>query len=314
MLSAVFYWLYVIISWLFVLVLLALLVVLIWLWRKQGSLLYLSEHNVQDKKRAVTFNPKGYRSPQDYDIPFEDVYIKTPDNVRVHAWLMLQPNQKLVPTIVVFHGNAGNIGFRLPMFYNLYHIVGCNILAVDYRGYGNSDGIPSQHGLVTDATTAIQWVHAREDLLNRVYLYGQSLGGGVCFETASQEKISNLVSGIIVENTFTSIDDMVVHLAEMHYKLWWVKYLRCFLAFYLSSHWPSIDHVTTIKSPILFLSGLRDELIPPEHMRSLFEAANNSKLRKIETFPGGTHNDTHVRGGEMYFQAIKMFVKECQAL
>ena len=91
--------------------------------------------------RRIRHNPPQYRSPNEYNIKFEDIMLKSSDGVQINAWLLLQEDinvSKSVPTIIYFHGNAGNIGTRLPYFKALFDRVCVNILAIDYRGYGES--------------------------------------------------------------------------------------------------------------------------------------------------------------------------------
>ena len=141
---------------------------------------------------------------------------------------------------------------------------------MDYRGYGNSDGTPSEHGLVADAQATLDWLLARNDIdKTRVFLHGQSLGGAVAIKCAHlfQER----VCGTMVENTFTSIDDMVIHLGTELYKFAFIARLRPFFSYFLTSHWPSVRLVADVRSPLLFLSGQRDELVPPAHMTALHQ-------------------------------------------
>ena len=116
----------------------------------------------------------------------------------------------------------------------------------------------------------------------------------------------------MIENSFTSISDMAVELGERESKQRWIRYLKPFLYCFLTSPWNSLNHVSNIQVPILFLSGLRDELIPPSHMQNLYESANNSSLKRLETFTSGSHNDTHIRGGEYYFRSMANFMNEVE--
>ena len=222
---------------------------------------------------------------------YEDVFIRATDQVRIHAWFIKQSDERLgkAPTLVLFHGNAGNIGFRLPLFRKLYDALGCNILCVQYRGYGNSEGTPSEAGLSRDAQVAVEWLMARRDIdVARIFLYGQSLGGAVAIKTA--QLFQNRLCGVMVENTFTSIDDMVIELGTHQFKLDWIGNLRLFFAYFLTSHWHSLRTIQEVRTPLLFLSGLRDELIPPAHMQALHDASRMSSLRRLVPFPTGSHN------------------------
>eukprot|EP00494_Astrolonche_serrata_P003627 UN03634 len=114
-------------------------------------LLYLpGVHNTTDKrKRQVHYNPKRYTTPSNFhsSLTYEDVWIKCADDIYIHCWLVLQkPSVRNdVPTIMYFHGNAGNIGYRLESAYELFGL-NVNILMVEYRGYGNSEGSPTEPG------------------------------------------------------------------------------------------------------------------------------------------------------------------------
>jgi hypothetical protein len=118
------------------------------LYVKQDSLLYFPEIGGIPKRPSQ--NPKGYRSPGERQIPFKDCNILCSDGVRIHAWLMTY--DKNAPTIIFFHGNAGNIGLRLPNAIQMRSYLHCNVLLVEYRGYGESDNVPpSEEGLKLDA-------------------------------------------------------------------------------------------------------------------------------------------------------------------
>jgi pimeloyl-ACP methyl ester carboxylesterase len=280
-------------------------------WWCQGLLLYLPNSGSTKNRRALRFNEQGYQSPAEYELDYEDVDLKSTSQISIHAWFCKQPAAKMAtaPTVVMFHGNAGNIGYRLPLIRRLFDELGCNVFAVDYRGYGNSEGTPSEHGLVRDSQAAIEWLTACNKIdQSKIFIYGQSLGGAVSIKCAHM--FQERVCGLIVENTFTSIDDMVVHLGTEQFRAPWIASLRPFFAYFLTSHWPSIRHISEIRIPILFLSGLKDELIPPSHMSALHDAARSSPLRCMATFPNGSHNDTVYRGGKNYFKSMVTFIAE----
>jgi hypothetical protein len=118
------------------------------LYAKQDSLLYFPEIGGIPKKPSD--NPKGYRSPGERNIPFKECDIECSDGVHIHAWLM--PFDRNAPTIIFFHGNAGNIGLRLPNAIQMRSYLECNMLMVEYRGYGESDNVPpTEEGLKLDA-------------------------------------------------------------------------------------------------------------------------------------------------------------------
>jgi pimeloyl-ACP methyl ester carboxylesterase len=129
----------------------------------------------------------------------------------LHAWFVKTAagsNYKTAPTIVFFHANAGNMGLRLPNVDALVHL-DANVLIFDYRGYGNSDDVPiNEEGLKLDGAAVMRYIDNREDIdRSKIFLFGRSLGGAVAVHTATA--FSHAIAGIILENTFTSISDMV---------------------------------------------------------------------------------------------------------
>jgi len=278
-------------------------------WWCQGQFLYMPTFpDRKGESRKLKYNSRGFRDPGEYQLPYEDCYIATKDGVRIHAWLVLQQENKAqCPTILFFHGNAGNIGFRIINARQLYSETGCNVLLVDYRGYGNSDGEPSERGLNLDAQACLDYLRSRADIdSKKIFVYGSSLGGAVSVTLAlhNQDKIC----GVILENTFTSIDDMCLVFAEKMQLRRGLVLIRWFLWFYLTSHWPNADLIRKLRVPVLFMSGLQDELIPPEHMKRLHDLATVSSYRQLHTVANGTHNDTFVKGGRAFYEAFSGFV------
>ena len=125
--------------------------------------------------------PVGYKNPSEYNMDYENVTIFTEDCFNLHGWLIkTKSDSKSNRTILVFHGNAGNIGARLPFLDILVKQCNCNVLIVDYRGYGNSEGTPTEKGLELDANASLQFLKERKDIDHtKVYLFGRSLGGAV---------------------------------------------------------------------------------------------------------------------------------------
>ena len=158
----------------------------------------------------------------------------------------------------------------------------CNVLIVDYRGYGNSEGIPSEEGLRLDGEATLEHAMARTDIdKERIYLFGRSLGGAVAAELASN-KPHNL-RGVIIENTFTSISDMVDKLMPM---------VAMFKTFIQKIFYPTIDRVSGISAPILFVRGMKDEIVPSDHTKRLYDASTKAKFKQLYECPEGNHNMT----------------------
>jgi pimeloyl-ACP methyl ester carboxylesterase len=130
-------------------------------------------------------NPEHYQSPSERGIPFTSEAILTADNVTLSTWLMRRPEPD-APTIVYFHGNAGNIGFRLDIYELLYKQVKANVLAVSYRGYGHSQGQPNEQGLYRDADAVVRFIFEAGVDKAKVFMFGASLGGAVAVYAAQK--------------------------------------------------------------------------------------------------------------------------------
>lgn len=213
--------------------------------------------------------------------------------------MIRQPNSKSVPTLVFFHANAGNMGFRLPNIAQIFRAVDVNIFILSYRGYGDSEGSPNEAGLMIDADTVMKHIfHEREDIdPKKVFLFGRSLGGAVSIYVAS--KYDDKICGTIVENTFTNISDMVDSVFPV---------LAPLKPYVLKIDWPSAKRIESITHPLLLVSGRNDEIVPSSQMDKLFEAARNSKKKELYKILNGTHNDTWIKGGDQYVMKIREFI------
>ena len=125
--------------------------------------------------------PQGFRNPGEYALKYEDVWITTRDKIKIHGWLVkTTSNSSLSRTIIFFHGNAGNIGARLPNIDLLVKRLQSNVLIIDSRGYGNSEGTPNEAGLELDAEATLEFIKERSDIdQDKLYVFGRSLGGAV---------------------------------------------------------------------------------------------------------------------------------------
>ena len=113
------------------------------------------------------------------------------------------------------------------------------------------------------------------------------------------QKVQEQVCGLILENTFCSISDMVDHIFPL---------LSYFKQVVQRIYWPSIDRIPSVKSPMLFLVGMNDEIVPSGHANRLYEAAQNAAFKQIYQVQGGMHNDTWLKGGKDYIYVIKDFI------
>lgn len=110
----------------------------------------------------------------------------------------------------MFHGNAGNIGHRVPIAKVLEENLGCNVFMLEYRGYGLSTGTPDENGINIDAQTALDYIRKQKETEGgKIIVYGQSLGGAVAIQLVAKNQEDDDIAAMILENTFTSIREMI---------------------------------------------------------------------------------------------------------
>ncbi|KAK3040406.1 hypothetical protein RJ639_026811 [Escallonia herrerae] len=205
-----------------------------------------------------------------------------------------------------------DIAHRLEMVRIMLQRLRCNVFMLSYRGYGASDGYPSQHGITRDAQAALDHLIKRTDIdTSRIVVFGRSLGGAV--GALLTKNNPDKVAGLILENTFTSILDMAGVL--LPFLKWFIgrtaskgpRVLNCLVR----SPWSTIEVIGQVQQPILFLSGLQDEMVPPVHMELLYAkaAARNNRCTFVE-FPTGMHMDTWLAGGDRYWMTIQQFLEQ----
>ncbi|MDD5011750.1 MAG: alpha/beta hydrolase, partial [Phycisphaerae bacterium] len=218
-----------------------------------GLILYL----MQSK---FTFQPTRelLYNPGDIGLEYEKVQLKTPDNVILSAWYIPAKNAEF--TILFCHGNGGSMMHRLDTL-NIFYEIGVNCLIFDYRGYGNSQGKPSEQGVYTDARTAYDWlINEKKISPENIILFGRSIGGSVAANLANNVK----VKGVILESCFTSYADI----GRKFYPYMPVKLLAKY-------RFNTFEYVKKLKCPILVIHSRSDEIIPFELGLRLYEQAAN---------------------------------------
>lgn len=263
------------------------------LYFKQNEIIY--PRNIPAGARTEVPEPKDFQIDN-----WVSLHITTPDNESLHAYLLRAPNVTLRKniTVLMFHGNAGNVGHRLPIGKVLSESLGCDVFMLEYRGYGLSTGTPDEKGLTIDAQTALDYIRKSPELRdNKVLIYGQSLGGAVATRLVAENQKERDIAGVILENTFTSIRKLIPtafppakYIARLCHQLWATEEIL-----------PSI----TADIPMLFISGLKDEIVPAHMMRTLYDVCK-VKRRVWKDFPNGHHNDTVAEPG--YFDTIWAFL------
>ncbi len=228
--------------------------------------------------------------PADYGLAFDDVSFTAEDGVELHGWFV--PGDSDV-TWLWFHGNAGNISDRLENLRLLHDELGVSIFLIDYRGYGRSEGSPSEEGTYRDAQAALAYLLSRSDVdPDRIVYFGRSLGAGVAVELATRRP----PYALILESPVPSIPEM----ARYHYRFLPIGWL-------IRTKYDSLSKIGDVRVPLLVLHGDRDEVVPFKGGRKLFEAASEPK--QFYTIEDAGHNDTYLAGGREYFQALRGFME-----
>lgn len=227
-------------------------------------------------------------TPEQYGIGYEDVYLYPEDNIRLHGWYI--PVEEARGSVIFLHGNAGNISHRMESI-RFFHDLGLNVLIFDYRGYGQSEGRPSEQGTYKDAMAAWSYLTEVRNLpADRIVLFGRSLGSGVAAWLGREVK----PAGLMLESTFTSLVDI----AREIYPLLPVRQL-------MTIRYPVIEHIEYIRVPVLVAHSPQDEIIPYRFGRKVFEAANEPK-QWLEM--RGGHNDGFIITGKAYQDAYDTFL------
>ena len=231
-------------------------------------------------------------TPKRFGVDYEDVYFTTRDGVKLNGWLALKPGAQA--TLLWFHGNAGNIGHRAYGLKPLRDKLSVNVFIIDYRGYGRSEGVVSEQGTYEDAGAAFRYLTGRSDIdAKRIVIFGQSLGAAVAADLAGREECS----AVILEAPFASIPAM----AKAIYP--WLP-----IGPLIKTRYDVIEKVKKISAPLLIVHGDRDDIVPFEQGRRVFDAAAGPK--EFHTLRGAHHNDTFETGGDAYFKVMRDFIEK----
>ncbi len=226
-----------------------------------------------------------------FGMAIEEVWMQTSDGVQIHGWYV--PHDSAIASLLMAHGNAGNVSDRAYWLAGLHEQVAVNLFMFDYRGYGKSAGAPSEAGCYRDAEAAYEWLKTKTPHLPLI-AHGHSLGGAVVIELAQRRPLA----GLIVESSFTHARDM----AKLMFGPVPVHWLS-------SMKWASVDKVPTLTIPKLFLHGEEDSVVPIALGQELYARAAEPK--QFVALVGVDHNDTFISGGEDYFAGIRAFIQSC---
>jgi hypothetical protein len=235
-------------------------------------------------ERNAIFKPTRdvTETPASHGAAYEELWIAV-GTERVNAWWLRGPASDS-PALLYLHGNAENLGPNAPRIAR-FRDMGFSVLAIDYRGYGKSDGgLPSEASVYADAQAAWDLLRTLAPERKR-FIYGHSLGGAVAIELARRNSDA---SGLVVESTFTSIKDAAADTPWHWLASDWL----------LAQRFSSIEKIGTLKLPILIIHGMADPLIPYRMSEALYAAANEPK--RLLLVPGADHRDVPAVGGERY--------------
>jgi fermentation-respiration switch protein FrsA (DUF1100 family) len=239
--------------------------------------------------------PRGMYEDARFIPGLKDCWITTEDGVKIHGWFV--PADSALATLIMSHGNAGNISHRIPIIRELQRRQ-FNVLMYDYRGYGRSDGSPDEEGIYKDGRAVFDYALKLPEVdPRRVVLWGTSLGGAVAVDVALHRR----TAGLILESTFSSAKDV----ARAVYPFLPVHFV-------LRSQFNSAEKIQNITVPVLVMHGNRDSIIPIALGRKLFRAANDPK--EFYEITGADHNDTFFAGGTAYYDKVTLFSRTVLSL
>jgi alpha-beta hydrolase superfamily lysophospholipase len=249
---------------------------------------------VDTKQRELIFRAERdvHSTPAAYGLAFEEIWLTVAGEAdgareRVHGWWIPGPDAT-ASTLLYLHGARRNISDNLFRIQRLQRM-GFAVLAIDYRGFGRSDGeLPSEAQAYEDAQAA--WRHLRllEPDARRRFVYGHSLGGAVAIELATR---NDDVAGLIVESTFTSMADMAEKMGYGGLQL------------VLTQRFDSMAKVAAVKAPILFVHGTSDRFVPAEMSERLYAAAPEPK--RLLLVENGNHGNASAVAFEKYRAAVR---------
>jgi len=236
-------------------------------------------------QRAFDFTPESFH------LKYRDAYFVTEDGKTLHGWFF--PGNEDDTVLLHFHGNAGNISHRLDLVRHLLRRR-LQVFIFDYRGFGKSEGRPSEKGLYRDGVAAYDYLVQKEGVFpGKIVLHGHSLGAAAAIEVA----LNRGAKSLILESAFTSTRDMAKTLP-----------LFFLLAPLLPANYNNLEKVGHVHIPKLIIHGDNDEVVPfSMGERLLLAAAEPKNFLRLR---GAGHNDTYVVGGDSYLDTVEKFAEE----
>ena len=247
------------------------------------------------EKRFVFFpESEILNTPEQAGLRYEDVYLRSSDGLTLHGWFLPAPPgvpAHRAQTWLWFHGNGGNIGTRVGQLERAHHLLGVHQFIFDYRGYGRSEGKPTERGTYQDARAALDYLNERSGIdPGRIVYFGHSLGAAVSIELA----VSHPPLGMALVGPFSSVRDMAKLALRIPLAGWLIR-----------GHYNSMQRIPRVHMPLLVLHGELDEIVPHSQGMQLYQAANRPK--RFVTLHGATHNNVHHVAGDVIARALLEF-------
>ena len=243
-------------------------------------------------EKSLIYHPSREHdaTARDLGLAHESVALVAEDGVRLDALFLPAKGARF--TVLLAHGNAGNLSHRLDRTIFLQARLGADVFLFDYRGYGKSEGRPDEEGTYRDARAAYRWLTVSRGVSpERLVLFGESLGSAVVLDLA----LTHPARALVLEAPFTSVPDMAAVV------------LPFFPRAFVRTRYDNLAKVGRLRMPLLVLHGDRDEVVPFAQGRRLYEAAPEPK--RFFPIPGSGHNDTYMVGGDAYWRAVEEFVE-----
>ncbi len=233
-------------------------------------------------------------TPGQAGFDFEDIYFVTQDHVRLNGWLVKSAQMpQAAATILYCHGNAGNIGDRIEKLQDFSNL-GVNVFIFDYRGFGKSQGRPTEQGMYRDALAAYDYLASREDIAkNRIVVYGASMGGVAAVDLASQR----MVSALIADSTWTNAADMSQTI---------FPFVPSFL---LTVQLDNANKIKEINVPKLFIHSSDDQTVPFRLGQKLFALAPEPK-KFVQI--SGSHAQAYSVSKDVFLAQVEQFLDQYQ--
>ena len=247
-------------------------------------------------EEALTFFPSKYpngyyHQTESAFMTVEDHFFVTQDGLKLHGWIAKPKKLKSDFWLLWFPGNGGNITHRFHWMEKM-SCLPINIFIIDYRGYGRSEGKPTEPGIYKDAEAAYDYLTKKMLVPSaKIVILGESLGGAPAIDLASKAKCKALIA----QSTFTTAKDMAKRIMPI-LPLWLI----------IKTKLDNLAKIQKITVPKLFIHSPADEVVPYKLGRKLFNAAPPPK--EFYEIPNAGHNETYLVGGEQYFKTIHKFI------